>query len=78
MTNLFLTITIATNIGVTKIEIHNTDPTHIYSFQHADVLPIMPTTNWVKDWIFTSERTLWYDYTDTNRFYRVQDLGTRF
>lgn len=79
MTNLFLTITLGTNICVSRIDVSNTIPNHLYSMQTASTLtPVPGVTNWQKGWVFDSTMTSWYDYTDTNKFYRVEDLGVKF
>lgn len=79
MTNLFLGIALYynTNSNFVRIDVTNTDISHIYSLQTSQDLT---DTNWCKSWIFTGQGVnTFYDYIyDTNRYYRAQDLGTNF
>lgn len=83
MTNLFLSITLftSTNGTFSRIDVSNTSPQHVYSLQSTNKLnPVC--TNWEKSWIFNGSDNgvnKFYIYPDdTNRFYRVLDMGTNF
>lgn len=86
MTNLFLSITIATNIGICKINVYPTLPTHVYSIQVAgQLINPLGTTNWYPSWIFLGNydnTNTFFDYTLANgsqtRFYRAIDEGTNW
>lgn len=83
MTNLVLTILLSTNTpNICKVNVSGVTNTHIYSIQVAQHLIIDPDTNWIGGWIFEGNlngTNCFYDYfVDTNKFYRVQDMGVKF
>lgn len=81
ITNALLSVTIFynTNVNFVRIDCSNVLSSHVYSIQQNSNLT---NTNWCKSWIFEgniSGVNSFYAYADsTNKFYRVQDLGTKF
>lgn len=82
---LLLTITLATNQLLVRIDASGVTNNHIYSIQSACILNdtnlISSNTNWYSGWIFLGNyngTNSFYDYADTNKFYRIQDMGFKF
>lgn len=78
MTNLWLSITLATNLYTVKLESNNTTNTHLYSIWQTDDIG-MPITNWDRNIIFqggnNGTNTIYAHNVDTNRFYILVDEG---
>jgi hypothetical protein len=83
MTNVVLSILLSTNApNICKLNVSGVTNTHVYSIQVANYCIPEPSTNWIGGWIFVGSDNgvnSFYDYyTDTNKYYRVQDMGLKF